>query len=63
MKDFVNVYYDGQWVESFDNEPEAEEFIMESAHWGAVIEKEYGDSRSLSDIEQAEMALYEVIEK
>lgn len=59
----LEVHYDGRWVESFDNELEAEEFIMESAAFGAVIEKENGDSRSLADIEQAEMALYEVIEK
>lgn len=59
----LEVHYDGRWVESFDNELEAEEFIMESAHWGAVIEKENGDSRSLADIEQAEMDMYEVIEK
>ena len=59
----LEVHYNGYWIDSFANELEAEEFIMESAHWGAVIEKENGDSRSLADIEQAEMAMYEVIKK
>jgi len=63
MNDFVEVYYDGEFVERFADVLEAEDFVMESAAFGAVIEKENGDSRSLADIEQAEMALYEVVEK
>lgn len=59
----LEVHYNGHWIDTFTNELEAEEFIMESAAWGAVVEKENGDERDLVEIEKAEMAMYEVIKK